>query len=44
LRPQKNQVDIKVSTTPTNDLSDEELAELLALKAGDELEKRREAS
>ena len=43
LRPQKNQVDIKVSGVAPSDLSDEELERLLASKAGDELGKRREA-
>lgn len=40
LRPQKNQVDIKVTTSPS-ELSDEELERLMSAKAEDELSKRR---
>ncbi len=43
LRP-KGSVDVKVQTTPVSNLSDDQLEALLALKAGDELARRREAS
>lgn len=42
LRPQKNQVDIKVTTSPS-ELSDSDLERLMSDKATDELSKRREA-
>ena len=44
LRPTRNQVDIKVSSTPASELSDEELQRLLAERADDELAKRRDVS
>lgn len=42
LRPQKNQVDIKVTAAPS-ELSDDDLERLMSDKATDELSKRREA-
>ena len=41
LRPQKNQVDIKVSATPPSELTEDQLKELMAAKAADELAARR---
>ena len=44
LRPAKAQVDVNVHGTKPSELTDEQLDELLAAKAGDELSQRREAS
>ena len=42
LRPQKNQVDISVSTKPVSELTDDELKRLMSAKAEDELAARRQ--
>jgi hypothetical protein len=42
LRPQKNQVDINVSTKPPSELTDDELKRLMSAKAEDELASRRQ--
>ena len=44
LRPSKTQVDVNVHGTKPSELTDAQLDELLAAKAGDELSQRREAS